>query len=184
RLLLALLVLGGVVAAVLLQVALLAGCLDALGDLLAARGREVLELGGEAVVRLLCEEGHLCVRHVDLLRGGGGSGRPRDERDAPASGQGVSARCSRQATSPSRSSPNRWSPPPRAEPSPRRRGCGLRMPRTRRSSSPPRRTPRRGPRWRRRRSRRWARSAGSRRSPSALRGGRRCRRPSRRCSGR
>ena len=57
-LLLALLVLGGVVAAVLLEVALFARGLDALGDLLAAGRREVLELGGEAVVGILGEEGH------------------------------------------------------------------------------------------------------------------------------
>src|SRR5690606_35402933 len=70
RLLLALLILRGVVAAVLLEVALFPRSLDALRDLFAARGRELLEFGGEAVVRLLCEEGHLGVRHVDSPSGG------------------------------------------------------------------------------------------------------------------
>src|SRR6185437_16422542 len=51
-LLLALLVLRGVVAAVLLEIALFACCLDALRDLLATGRRQLLELTGEPVVRV------------------------------------------------------------------------------------------------------------------------------------
>ena len=50
---LALLVLGGVVAAVLLEVALVAGGADALDDLLAHGTAQVLQLGLELVVGLL-----------------------------------------------------------------------------------------------------------------------------------
>ena len=56
-LLLALLLLGGVVAAVLAQVALLAGLLDLAGDLGAAPTGEILELRLEPVVRLLGQPG-------------------------------------------------------------------------------------------------------------------------------
>ena len=57
QLLLALLLLGRVVPAVLPQVALLAGRLDLLGDLGARGTRQVLQLGLELVVRLLGEPG-------------------------------------------------------------------------------------------------------------------------------
>jgi hypothetical protein len=66
------------VAAVLLEVALLAGGLDARRDLLAPRGGEVLELGGETVVGVLREEGHRgIVRHGVLLRSEVGTGGAR-----------------------------------------------------------------------------------------------------------
>ena len=68
-LLLALLVLGGVVAAVLLEVALFTRGLDPLGDLLATVRRELRELRREAVERLLREPGDGGVlRHGALLR--------------------------------------------------------------------------------------------------------------------
>ncbi len=57
-LLLALLVLGRVVAAVLLQVALFAGGRDPLGDLFATGRGELLELVRKAIVGILREEGH------------------------------------------------------------------------------------------------------------------------------
>nr|BFF12037.1 hypothetical protein GCM10025699_33400 [Microbacterium flavescens] len=100
RLLLALLVLRRVVAAVLLEVALLASGFDALRDLLPAGGREVLELGGEAVVGILSEEGHGGIAgHVLLLR----CGATVDMSNAPALGQGAYRLQSAQTTSPSRS---------------------------------------------------------------------------------
>ena len=69
RLLLALLVFRGVVAAVLLEVALFTRGLDALGDLLATARRELLELGGESIEGLLGEPGDGGVlRHGALLR--------------------------------------------------------------------------------------------------------------------
>ena len=47
------------IAGVLPQVTLLAGRFNALGDLLALGRLAVLELGGQAVVGLLCEPGAL-----------------------------------------------------------------------------------------------------------------------------
>src|SRR5690606_5017491 len=71
RFLFALLILGRVVAAGLLEVALFACSFDACGDLVTADGREVLELFGEAVVGLLREERYLSVcGHSVLLRCG------------------------------------------------------------------------------------------------------------------
>jgi hypothetical protein len=61
-----------VVAAVLLEVALFAGGLDALGDLLTPGRREVLELGVQPVVGVLREErdGSVAGLVVLLQRGG------------------------------------------------------------------------------------------------------------------
>ena len=64
RLHLALLVLGRVVAAVLLQVALFAGGLDLLGDVDAPGPREILVLGLQAVVRLLRQPGDVLIARV------------------------------------------------------------------------------------------------------------------------
>src|SRR5699024_1621259 len=58
---LALLFLGGVVAAVLLEVALLTGCLDLLRDLDAPITRQVVQLGLEPVMRLLGEPGDVVI---------------------------------------------------------------------------------------------------------------------------
>ena len=66
RLDLALLVFGGVVAAVLLEVALFAGGLDLLGDVGARGTAQLLELGAQPVVGLLGQpRGGGCVGHGD-----------------------------------------------------------------------------------------------------------------------
>jgi hypothetical protein len=68
RLHLALLLLGGVVSAVLLQVALFARRFDLLRDLDAALAGELLEFRGAAIERLLGEPGLLCLGHASSSR--------------------------------------------------------------------------------------------------------------------
>ena len=72
----ALLVLGGVVAGVLLEVAFLAGALDLVGDLDAAAGGEIVELGLQAVEGLL---GQLWCCHGDAEASRAGSSPSRTQ---------------------------------------------------------------------------------------------------------